>query len=164
MRMIQCRTDAQLIARAAAEVAAAGRHWSIDRRDLVQIGWLAALEAQAAGRLPDAAPHREAYLTLRTRGAMRDACARARREIPEAAPINDDITADDAPGPEFAAHLRGQARRFEADPCATPRMRQALRLLLAGHSTDEMAAQMGCSWSGVSQFLARVDWLMAMRR
>ena len=155
---------AAIIRRSAARVAATGHHAAVTREDMIQEGWLAVLEAEAAGRVPGMGPHRAAYLTLRTMGAMREASRRAKRQLPDDHCALPECLPADSLGPERAAHLLGQVRRFERCGAATPRMRRALRLLLSGHSSGDAAAEMGVSTSAVSHLLRRVDWLMAMLR
>jgi len=159
------RRAAELVRRECPSHAATGRD------DMIQEGWLALLEAQARGRLPpDPGPHRYAYITQRTMGAMRDARRKAFRALP------DDVSQLPSPDTEVGAgdsaeddmldraHVLGQARRILGHPRATPVMRDTLRALISGETLAEIAQRRGCSVSAAYKVGERLDWLGAMLR
>lgn len=157
-------SDTRLIDRCASAVAREGWHHALERRDLVQIGWLAMLEAQARGRVPAADPHRSAYLRVRIMGAMRDARRSDMAALPDHyAELTDDTAAYETSA-EDRCYVRQQAARFFSRPAATPAMRRALLLLLDGLTIGEAAKALGVSVSAVSQVLRRCEWTMAMLR
>ena len=156
--------DAALIARVAGYVQRECHHPALTRDDLVQEGWLAMLEAEAAGRVPGIGPHRAAYLAVRTSGAMRDARRRAMLEVPAGDAEAPEDGHDPTPDVIDAVHVRRQLERFSARREATPAMREVLHALLAGRTLREIARDRACTTSAVLQIARRVEWLMAMLR
>jgi DNA-directed RNA polymerase specialized sigma24 family protein len=143
-------SDAEAIRIAAAWVCRAGRPYAMDRDDLIQTGWLAVLEAQAAGRLPAGGQHRRGYIIQRAYGQMRDTAAKVRAQMPEYVHQLDHDPPGDGMGPEDAAHIRGL--RALHDQHASPACRQALALFLDHGASGEDAAQaLGISPAAWSQ-------------
>jgi len=145
--------DCEAIVKAAALRVRETRHFAVSDQDLEQEGWLALLEAQAAGRLPaETGPHRQGYATLRARGAMRDACRAARRfgddKYGEA---GKDLAACTEPGPFEKTYYREILALH--DTHATDKMREALRRVLQGGYGEEVAEELGISPSAFSQRL-----------
>lgn len=127
--------------------------------DLTQAGWLALLEAQAAGRVPRHQPDRAAYLSVRLHGAMRDAKATDRRQHPawwQPPDLGDGGVAgvamiDPAPGPERTVIARQHLAAIWA--AATAREREAICLTAQGYTQTEAGRQMGVDNSRVCQLL-----------
>lgn len=156
--------DPAVIERAARRVRLECPSLALTGEDLEQEGWLALLEAQAAGRLPADEPHKLAYGVVRAMGAMRDARTRAEREVPGAdgggqVPELPDEAATD---PADRVYVRQQLARFRRCRGATAAMHQVLDGLLAGQTVAQIAARRGCHPSAVTQIARRVEWAMAM--
>lgn len=156
--------DAQIVRRSAWHAMRDGAHHAMTRDDLMQEGWLAALEADAAGRAPAGGHHRAAYLTMRTLGAMRDARRRMPRQVPEHDGRDPPAGVDDGEALIDRAHVQGQLRRLRECRAMTPAMRQVLDALVAGDTIAEIARARGCSISAVYKVADRLDWLAAMLR
>ena len=140
-------------------------HSATTREDMIQEGWLAALEAQAAGRVPPHGPHREAYLRQRVCGAMRDARRRAVRAIPDGVD-HEWPDADTGHAQEMIdrVYVREQVAMFDRSPAATPLMRETLARLLNGETLSQIARRRWGTKSTLERVTDQIDWLMAMLR
>lgn len=151
--------DDKIVARSA-RIARQYLHTSLTPDDLIQEGWLAILEAQRDGRVPDDLAHRERYVSVLTLGAMIDACRAARVRWPVGMVELDD--GHDEAGhdsTERTVQVRQAVQRFEAK--ATPSMLAVVRKLAEGLTTVEAARALGVSHSAAWQALAKARALLA---
>ena len=140
-------TDAELI-RYSARRACSTSIPSVSYADLVQIGWLALLEADKDGRIPADAGSRAAYLSWRVYGAMLDALRVERRQFGFADGGRDADVCDPMPGPERLAQFNQAARIFERR--ATVKVRLALEMIVQGHSRADIARFCGVTNAAIT--------------
>lgn len=160
--------DATLVKHAVSAVWRCGTHPSLERQDLEQIGWLALLEAQAAGKLPDDAGHRTAYVLRRMTGAMIDASRAANRRGTDpvlcdsrAADVAAALLCDPSPGPERIVDARMQLRRIMA--LGTERACEAVALMAEHMHARTVAAHMGIGENAAGKLLHRAARLVGGR-
>jgi DNA-directed RNA polymerase specialized sigma24 family protein len=157
--MIELISDAELIRRAARR-ALHDDTPGLALADLTQIGWLALLEAERSGRLPEEPRHRVCYLWRRVRGAMLDALQAERRRCP---PLRETVEPDDLAGcgnPVESAVQTAQAMRaLEAQ--ASPKVRLAVAMVRQGFQHGEVARACGVSNAAITHRLRTAAKIVA---